>query len=495
MTNRQFVMTLVAVLIVLTVMMSLSSLVQKRAENTQAEWMTNRSIYNMKPSGYRAWYETMKAGKVGVRPWRKSFMSLDDLPRPSTMLVLEPFSYSSQGDLLTKDDLQALLYWVAEGNTLVFIDDFRRSKTARILNHLHLASPETDRSIKSQAATLHLAPGQGLLRSFVKLPVLTEEPNSFPALVNGHPKRYDPKEFGLEDEATDEEPATLEGLQSPEAEPANEASEAPAGSADPPEAVNSTGEMTLTNFAKGFEPQAVVLDAANRPYVIQGNYGKGKILVGTFSDLADNSQLHRLKQDNFQFFTNLLVQEGHPVYINEYIHGYGDEPDIFQYYGKTPLGKVFIQLLILLGLLLWASFSRWKPVFKPLSQETPVDPMGFIRSLSTLYGRAQATSLVVEPLLANIESILRSRYRMELSETNRVDHLLQSLSGDYSNNQSRLRWVQKAATVVSEQKRLSPRETLELVRQLSRIQRELQHSTGSVLSPEPVSAHRQEVKG
>ncbi len=135
-TNRKFLMTLVAFVLVLLGMMYLTTQLSQTV--SQKEFLPNRSVYNNKPTGYRAWY--LAAEKAGVRTsvWRKTFSHLEELPAPTTMVMIAPLSVAGTQVIFSEKEARKLLRWVGQGNTLVLLDQFRRVGAGTILKSVNL---------------------------------------------------------------------------------------------------------------------------------------------------------------------------------------------------------------------------------------------------------------------------------------------------------------------------------------------------------------------
>ena len=185
--------------------------------------------------------------------------------------------------------------------------------------------------------------------------------------------------------------------------------------------------------------------------------------------------------------TNVILSaaQGHPVFINEYVHGYAKTLDLLAYYRqKTPLGKVLTQTLLTFMMMLWLSFAPWKPRPKVSRAVRQVPMEGFIDSMAGIYFRARAASLVLSPMLDDIERLLRRRHRMGLADTPRVRALLEGLftghERAYSEHEALSTALQKARQIVARRQSLPPHELLKISRQLLLIQETLRHGRRSL---------------
>lgn len=391
-----------------------------------AEPLADRSIYNSAPTGYRAWYLTNQKAGIPILVWEKSFLHLNELPSPATMLIVEPYTVDKSSVIFGEKEVASLMRWVQQGNTLVLLDNFKRYGSSYVTQGLSLQLEPTQSASTSTASklqTIVVPPNKNILASYVARRILTGSNMAFRAA----------KENSI---------------------------------------------VTTT-------PDEVLLETTtHQPMMIRRAYGKGAIILGTTSDLSANSFLHTPANDNYQFLSNLLIREQKPVFINEFIHGYVEAGDLLSYYQKqTPLGAIFGQLVLGFIVLLWLSFVRWTP--KPaepteqMATETGSGLDAYMQSLAGIYLRTNASPLAISPLLNRIDALLHRKFRISADENARLHDLLRSVFGAYSNKDetpgSALEALQKARTVNRKQGRLQPRELLRLVQQLTIIEERLRH--------------------
>jgi hypothetical protein len=413
--------------ILLLVLAGLVTVLTMLSPNQQnAEPLADRSIYNSAPTGYRAWYLTSKKAGIPILVWEKPFFHLHELPSPATMLIVEPYTVDKSSIIFGDKEVTSLLKWVQQGNTLVLLDNFKRYGSSYVTHvlALELESTQSSRRLTNnylQPILIH--PAKSILASFITQPILTGSRLGF--------------------------------------------------------------RITEPNSLLTTTPDEVLLETKNHePLMIRRGYGQGTIILGTTGDLGANSFLHGPTNDNYQFLSNLLIQEQKPVFINEFIHGYVEAGDLLSYYQKqTPLGPIFGQLVLGFIVLLWLSFVRWTPkpveTAEQLSTDTGSGLDAYIQSLAGIYCRTNASPLAIAPLLSRIDALLQRKFRVPLNEDAQLHNLLTTVFGTYSSKDetpdSVLATLQKAQAVSRKQTRLQPRELLRLVQQLTIIEEKLQH--------------------
>jgi hypothetical protein len=132
--------------------------------------------------------------------------------------------------------------------------------------------------------------------------------------------------------------------------------------------------------------------------------GTGKVIRVAAPHLAANA--YQDEPGNFQFLADLVTQPGHPVWVDEYIHGYRDSADraagrspqsVWAYLSRTPVALLAVQSLVLLALAVWASNRR---MGKPLADPPPKldNSQAYIQALGTVLRKAESTEFVVDTL-------------------------------------------------------------------------------------------------
>lgn len=382
-----------------------------------AEALVENSIHNAGPSGYKAWFMASQKSGLAIAAWEDSFDALNELPTPTTMLIVKPYTVTNDRVAFDHKESAKLLQWVAKGNTLVLLDDFMRVGSGALLERFQLALhlpapvkpkvsiPAPDRRLLSLSPKIN-AP----LGAFIKAPLLSRSASTIQAGPN----------------------SVLEA------------------------------EPILVNTQK----QAVLMWLP---------YHKGRLILGTTTDLGENRYLHKPENDNYQFLTNLLKQTNNPIVVNEFVHGYTESGDLLSYFQKkTPLGNIFAQFMLFFGLLLWLGFVRWKPA-APIQEGNTNSEQGahspYIDSLAGLFLKSKSASLALTPQLKRIKATLNQRHRIKLSEEAKIHDLLLSRYAHYSNTQDspdELMTAVKLATKATENNLpLTPQTLLKTSRQLT----------------------------
>jgi len=133
--------------------------------------------------------------------------------------------------------------------------------------------------------------------------------------------------------------------------------------------------------------------------------GAGKVIRVATPHLAANA--YQNEPGNFRFLADLVTEPGHPVWVDEYIHGYRDlqretatgrsPQSVWAYLSRTPIALLAVQSLVLLALAVWAGNRR---MGKPLADSPPKldNSEAYIQALGTVLRKAESTEFVVNTL-------------------------------------------------------------------------------------------------
>jgi hypothetical protein len=176
--------------------------------------------------------------------------------------------------------------------------------------------------------------------------------------------------------------------------------------------------------------------------VWEQSIGEGQVVFATTSHLAANAY-HGFR-GNYEFLAQLVTQNGQPVWVDEYIHGYKDpellvcqgkdapartspgkdsptgtspgedapartspgkgqqgntcqqeQEDLFSYLAKTPVLPVFVQGLIVLLVAIWAGNRRFGRLLT-LSAPVVDNSQAYIQALAGVLQKANSSEFILE---------------------------------------------------------------------------------------------------
>jgi hypothetical protein len=134
--------------------------------------------------------------------------------------------------------------------------------------------------------------------------------------------------------------------------------------------------------------------------ILERKLGQGKVIYASTAFLAANA--YQKEAGNFQFLKQLVTEPGHPIWVDEYLHGYKDPTEIAQetdnnllvYWSRTPILLVVMQVGVILAVLLWGHNQRLGPpvTIKPAMVD---NSDAYIQALATVLQKADCSEFVV----------------------------------------------------------------------------------------------------
>lgn len=157
---------------------------------------------------------------------------------------------------------------------------------------------------------------------------------------------------------------------------------------------------TRRRYPEALNPENRLLEDSEGSVAWKQTIGDGEVIYINTPNLAANA--YQNEAGNIPFLAALVAEPGHPVWVDEYLHGYRD-PDIlaeekrgnaFAYLMRTPVMLVAIQALVLLLLVVWGD-RRLGP---PLRLESPKTDSNatYIGALGSVLNKAGSSEFVME---------------------------------------------------------------------------------------------------
>lgn len=382
-----FYITVISALLIL-VIVSIISVVVSKADD-RFEIRLDRSIYNIKPSGYAAWQKVAANSNIDLKLWKGSFRSLQNSKESNaTMLIVSPEFATGTKLVFTPSDIDNLLNWVRKGNTLLFVDDFNRRSSKNFLSKLSIRLEplleDEDKADEKEDDSENTVFGENYSLKDHKM------------LYSKEKKLFDVSGIPILDFKAD--------------------------------TISSTSKVRLKD--KYIDP---LISDENGLVLGKRRYGKGKIYILTLPDLVDNSYLYE-DEDNYQFFTNLLLAEGNNIFINEYVHGFMNRDNAMSYYKNTLLSPIFNQILFFMVILIWSvsrRFGRIRPIVEP-ERTTNIE---YVEAIGNLYKKAGLTGTALAPVYNQFRQHLCKHLNIDIKVNN--DDLFAAINKSFSNVQSK----------------------------------------------------------
>lgn len=167
----------------------------------------------------------------------------------------------------------------------------------------------------------------------------------------------------------------------------------------------SRRESTANQPSTANNPEPILLKDEHGIVIWQAPVGKGRIIYATTPYLAANA--YQDFQGNYELLADLVKAPGHPIWVDEFLHGYEDPPTIakdgkpvpkrslLSYLWDTPLSLLTIQLAVLLGVLLWGQNRRFGPT-QPVLPPSVDNSEAYIQAMAGVLHKAECSQFVVE---------------------------------------------------------------------------------------------------
>jgi hypothetical protein len=153
-------------------------------------------------------------------------------------------------------------------------------------------------------------------------------------------------------------------------------------------------EITLAPRAF-WKPESFALPLygdSDKAMVVKYKYGKGEVIWWASATPLTNAGLK--EPGNLEFFLACVVGEhGTQILWDEYFHGY--RRSLAASAERSPLKWIFLQLALFTLAILITYSRRSGPICIPAS-EVRLSPLEFVRTLGSLYERAEAASVAVD---------------------------------------------------------------------------------------------------
>ncbi|MEJ7624985.1 MAG: DUF4350 domain-containing protein [Pyrinomonadaceae bacterium] len=343
-----FLMLMIAVLIGLNA----ASYTQKE-KTPDSEVSPNRSTYNTGATGTQAFYTLLAETGRNVVQWEQS---------PNGLLTArqKPAVFVMVGSLrrdVSSVEIEELLRWVADGGRLVLID---RQPLAELVAttanwQVSVGERESDELFSADPSDRgKMVADAGAIRPI--------HPSVFTQGVNAvQPSRF-ATSISIERLAETDGAANVKGYDWVEAPSQN----AP----------------------------VLHLADAQKNLVVSAAFGGGQIAVLSDPYVVSNGGIALV--DNAQLAVNLVGAGDGVIAFDEFHQGYGSDDNRFlQFFAGTPVVAIFMQTVILVGLVFFSQSRRFaRPV--PEAEASRLSKLEYVAAMAELQGRTKAYDLAIE---------------------------------------------------------------------------------------------------
>lgn len=147
----------------------------------------------------------------------------------------------------------------------------------------------------------------------------------------------------------------------------------------------------------------VLLSDSYGPMVWEQPIGKGKIIFASTPHLAANA--YQDEPGNFPYLTALVREAGHPLWVDEFIHGYKDQEVVEQetggswvsYLANTPLLLLGVQAGVIFLVAVWGQnrrLGRAEEIAPPKIDNSEA----YIQALGSVLNKAESSEFVLQTI-------------------------------------------------------------------------------------------------
>jgi hypothetical protein len=317
----------------------------------------NRSTYNTGATGTQAFYTLLAETGHNVSRWPESTTALLTAKKKPAVFVIVGLTKRE----LTKPEIDALLSWVASGGRLVIVDRDPQQALVR-------TSSDWQIEVKSVDA----------------IELYSADPSDQIAMTSGSPavRPLQPSIFthGI----TALQPSRFAGTVKFSRRSAD------AGDND------EDGYPRSSSAAVAPSDHSPSMDFGSGDYglVVDTPYGSGRIVFLADPYVISNSGI--ALADNARLGVNLVNVADGSIVFDEYHQGYGsDNNRLFAFFAGTPIVAVFMQAVLLVGLVFYSQSRRFgRPI--PEAEPDRLSKLEYIAAMAELQQRTRAYDLALE---------------------------------------------------------------------------------------------------
>jgi hypothetical protein len=429
------ILTIVVIVVLLGLVSSISFVKKEKVHDF--EIAPNRSTYHSGPTGVRALHDFLNESGYRVIRWKETPQKLltDSGKLVKTFVVVGQIQVP-----FTDGESKALLNWIALGGHLVVIDrnpqednESQASRPWKITTQ-RLASPTLDvNPADANQMTENVVEFKPVQPTVLTRNVQSVLPSRFASRLNIVPV---PVSEQQSDDTTKSDEKEL-----PTSQQATPASSFPVE-----HFVDSKGAL-----------------------LIDYPYGNGRVSVLTDPYIVSNGGIKLA--DNLQLAINMVTASGGLIAFDEYHQGKGlTQNSLAGYFAGTPVLLLAGQIGLIVLLILWTRGRRFgRPL--PLPQVDRRSSLEFVASMAELQQRARAFDLAIENIYTRIRRVLARHAGVDYNSSR--SEIASRIASRGTIDAQRLETVMRECEDVINGRPCSWRESIDLVRRLREVERDL----------------------
>ncbi len=392
---RQKLAILIGIVLLIVVLVGLNAANYTQKEKTpDTELAPNRSTYNSGATGTQAFYTLLAETGRNVTRWQEPPAALLTARRKPKVFVVAGTVRRPFTDL----EIENLLQWVSAGGRLVLIDrtpaeqlfvttgNWRLVVNADIHGDLVVVDPTDQKQMTDGAAAV-----KPVQPTILTTGINAVQPSKFAAGVTFESvPSEDAPTTGL---VTDDDTAPPPVMRStPNIDNKNGVVYGIPTRTPLPIVSNRPDSKQIETTA--LSAPVVHLASGERNLVVDAPYGSGRIVLLADPYIVSNGGIGLV--DNAQLGINLVATNAGLVAFDEYHQGYGSDNNRFlQFFEGTPIVGIFLQLVLLVGLVFFSQSRRFARAV-PEPEPDRLSKLEYVAAMAELQDRTRAWDLAIE---------------------------------------------------------------------------------------------------
>ncbi len=438
--QQRFVIILMFVLAIgILIAINSFAYVQEEDKN-DSELAPNRSTYNARATGARAFFDLLNESGYKVTRWREPPVKLLGTAgeKVSTFVIIGRPTISVE-----ENEAKTLLLWVEHGGSLVIIDR------------------------RPDEFLLPRAGGWTITTEFIEYPGFGVDPANQQQMTEGVKPVQPAQPTLLTRDVESVMPSRYYSAIKFFATAKDEAKDSVNVDADQEAPSPASPSTAATPIDATTSPAPVVhLMVGDKPLLIDYFHGRGRIVVlsDPFIVANDGICLH----DNLQLALNLVSTKDGLIAFDEFHQGRGTTHNAFvNYFAGTPVLAIAGQIALLIILMVWTRGRRFaRPL--PLARIDRRSSLEFVASMSELQQRARAFDLAIENIYGRTRRVL-ARYAGVDYNSSRAE-IATRVAARSSLDAHRLETLMRQSEEAINGAPISERQSIQLVKRLREVE-------------------------